>query len=400
MFISANNILIKKWWAIFVLINAILVVCTIAYPHLPDFPQKWRIITPFSLHGEMSIAVWWSGITLLLAALLCFDRYRNNSESDKLSWLSLSLVMAGLSLDEIGSFHERISLISGWSGMVPFALIIFCLIIYSVFSLYKTKDTKKNALYILIAFTVYGSVALQEFMEHLLTWPIWLTGLRVGIEEGCELLGTFLIIYAAIYKKAEHTPKNIFSLFPTLNTMHSLKYIAVICLVIHVIGSYIFLQLNIQDERGNPMIWYPAAILFCAFIVCLWNSTRSESSGKIGWNFLLIACLLSSIGVMSQLFIILLPGIENIISTKLIEEKYVLHYLLQLLIAGILAFKLLLIKNSVFIASCTITIGLVLTSIFLDSLWLRYSMLGICSCYIYLLALQPIFKTNIARSPR
>jgi len=189
----------KNWWTLLVTVDLFLLAFTIANPHIPDFQQKWRLITPFSLHTENNFAVWWSGITLLLAGLLAYQRSIEKGKNT-IVWLILSLVLACLSLDEIGSFHERIGVLKGWNGIFPFAIILISLISYTIIKLFQSSQTSTNAKYLLIATALFFSVAIQEYIEHAYTWEPWMLGIRVGIEEGTELLATFLY-YLQLFTK-------------------------------------------------------------------------------------------------------------------------------------------------------------------------------------------------------
>ena len=96
------------WWHFIVAINLFFIVITTANHYLPRFPQRSRIIFPFSLASEMNIAAWWSGICLFTLSFIAYEFFCTKKDGSQKAWISLSLLLLGLSFDEIGSVHERI----------------------------------------------------------------------------------------------------------------------------------------------------------------------------------------------------------------------------------------------------------------------------------------------------
>lgn len=371
---------LKHWWIPIVFLNILFVTVTAAYPHIPDFSQKWRLFGPFYLGNENNLAAWWSGITLLLAAILAFEKH----DSKNKAWLIVAFVLAILSLDEIGSIHERVGIWKGWSGMLPAGCLLLGLFGYAILKIYKDKDSKINAIYLLIAFSIFCSVAFQEYLEHTLNWKPWMRGLRVGLEEGTELLGTFFL-FLAVLSKDKISPILSNRLLPKAATLINLKSLFLIALVIHIVGCYVMTRFFDPFHRGNPMNWYPTAICFCVFLVCAWHSILSDQSKKFWWQTLTLACLLSSIGLMTNIFNILLPGIDNIISSELILERFFLFYLIQLFVMSTLFILTPKMKTPKAIAILIAIVALVALSIWGDSQWLRFSILGIYTFYLYMI---------------
>jgi len=374
-------------------INAIFIAFTITYFYVPDFSQKWRLITPFSLHGENNIAVWWSGMTIFLAALLFYDRFRLPNDKNKTSWLFMAAIMLSLSIDEIGSIHERISLISGWSGLLPFALILASFLAYAIFNLYRSDDTKKNAIYILIAFSIYGSVALQEFFEHSYNWKPWMAGIRTGIEEGCELLATLLILLASITKSNTKKSLSILSLLPHQSTILNLKWMAVLGLVLHISGCFLFIKYGDPSTRGNPMIWFPSAAFFC--IALLFASSNYKLDSK-PINVLVVLAILfvtCSIELMTTASYYYIPKIGSLFNLSFIKENFLVFYVVLPLAVFIITFHKVRNKELSRFVYIPIIIGLAFFNFITQSLWLRYVILGVISYLTFLLCLSTVKNT-------
>ena len=379
---SFTHFFTSKWWSLLLFTNILFVLLTVVSLHMPNFWQKWRIIDPFTLWGENTIAVWWSGMTLFLAGILFFDRYKT-SDQNKISWLLLSMIMVGLSLDEIGSIHERVAMAVGWIGFAPFAIVLGGCALFSLFNLYNTSSSRKNAISIFIGFSLYASVSLQELVEHAYTWPAWAIGIRSGTEEGTELIATLFMIFGAINNKHENKPNSFRSLLPDLATLNSLTTVAILLLVVHIIGTYLFLLVDNPYHRGNPLVWFPVCLNFCSFLLCV--NYLQNGNPDINWKLLTVINLVSSIGLMTNLFVILLPQVGKWLTADLILEKYLVFYLIQYIQLGMICTKLMSRKPSLLV----LALALVLTSLYsvfwIQSLWLQYCVLGLFAMVVLVL---------------
>ena len=74
------------------------------------------VLAQLDLLRENNLATWWSSMVLLLIAILCAVAWRADPRPREdggpvlpLAWLFLAGVFALLSLDEVGSLHERLS---------------------------------------------------------------------------------------------------------------------------------------------------------------------------------------------------------------------------------------------------------------------------------------------------
>jgi hypothetical protein len=110
------------------------------------------VLVQFHLATENVVAAWYSSMLLLTvaaAAMLAFalDRRQPATRADRLlsaGWLLVAAAFAGLSLDEMGSLHERLGMIrhgasaaTGWVYvlMVPIALVGIFMLAFAWFRL-------------------------------------------------------------------------------------------------------------------------------------------------------------------------------------------------------------------------------------------------------------------------
>jgi len=318
---------------------------------------------------------------LLLSAILAFEKSKTSTSS----WIIIAGVLACLSLDEIGSIHERVGIFKGWSGVLPFAFIFSGLVIYALINIAKHPKDKFSALYIIIGFTLFATVALQEFIEHKFTWAPWIKGLRVGVEEGTELLGIYFILLAVVKKSSPELNKSCELILPEKNTYARLKIIFLLALAIHVIGCFVMIHYLDPFNRGNPMNWYPVCMLFCAFLVCLRNGIENKLLNKI-WYTISALCLFSSIAIMSNLVIMLIPNLGKIINNGYLQEHFIIVYIVLLTVICLVHFKTPLKFNHAHKAGIVVITGLIILTIYTELDLLKYIIIGIIS-YLVLMTM-------------
>lgn len=286
-----------SWWQMILGIDLFLVVVTVLTRYSVQFPGRGRLGNHFNLAVEMNGGVWWSGACLLALSLMAYELYCRNEEKTKAAWLVLSVVLAGLSLDEIGSIHERISagVDRGWLDLLPYGVVLVSLVAYAVVALFRSEKTKRSSLYIAAAFFVFGGVALQEHLENIVTWPAWSEGIRTGVEEGSELLGAFLLFWAIIPHRSGNRGNSLRAAIPDPFSMKHLPLVVLIGFVFHSLSSILAPSLIDITEKGNPLAWYPIAVFFLLFSAAFWK--RLDTKEKSGnWAALALFFLFCSAG--------------------------------------------------------------------------------------------------------
>ena len=252
---------------LYLAVDLFLVLCTAVLEYSPGFP----LLGSFNLGVEHTVGVWWSTVTLLLAALLFYSG-RHTSSANKIAGIVAAAIMAGLSLDELASVHERIAGHARWENLVPFALVGGCMLGWTLWRWMADAHTRPSALLLIAGFVCFGSVVVQEVLEHAVDWPAWSVGIRTGVEEGVELAGTLLCLLAALRFHQPEAGEKIQSPGYPLNLAYRLPLIpdlfilASVGLVLHIIASIVAPHLTGYPGRGNPAMWFPT----CAWaLVCL-----------------------------------------------------------------------------------------------------------------------------------
>ncbi|MEM1444948.1 MAG: hypothetical protein AAGF84_02745 [Planctomycetota bacterium] len=206
---------------LFVSIGIWAVVCAIliaaSYRQLGGFGGFWD--DRLTLGSEHEFGAWWSGGLLLIAGLLAVatgeavkSAAAEAAVRRKLTWAFriLGLWLAALCIDEWASLHERYD----WSDIViprelrlpPIALAMAVTLAWSLWTMWQHRPTLgsgRNAwlptFLIAAGFGCMGSVYAIELAEHAFTWPESWRPARLAVEEGQELLGMGLVLFAVAW---------------------------------------------------------------------------------------------------------------------------------------------------------------------------------------------------------
>ena len=343
------------WWKWIIISDFILIVGTLLYYYIPNniWNFSGRIFSPFNLQNEMNFAAWWSGIVLLIISLLLYQTSHKNEEN-KRSWLTLSFIFFFLFLDEIGSIHERLD-----KGLFILGVIGIAVIFFALRDLFKKPATRKTALFILLGFALYGFAALQEYIEHSYEIPKSFLGLRAVVEEGTELLGTFVILYGIVLQNKDTSFKSLQEIIPEPDQFDFLPPFLILGVIINSLICFMILPyLDDLNHRGNPAVWFPVINNFLLFAISFRNYLNKERY-KISWGLISLFFIGCSVFIMqSKIFLIphlyinlvseILPGntllslnqiLVMIYLIKIVHKKMLRSYLIYLVSLCLLLFS-------------------------------------------------------------
>ena len=174
--------------------------------YLTDFPGRdiFRIL--FDLNSEDNIPTIYSGGALLFCSLLLEPKNK-----DVWAWRGLSIVFAGLFLDELIGLHERLTTpmrgAFNTSGFLYYAWVIagaiFVLLFLLVFGRFVATLPGKTRRLFFIAGTIYvaGAIATElvgGYYEYYYTPNSMVYVFITTIEEVLEMLGIVIFIYALL----------------------------------------------------------------------------------------------------------------------------------------------------------------------------------------------------------
>lgn len=209
----------------------------------------------------------------------------------------LSVAFICLSVDEIGSVHERIetwiqlvdpyisiALVRAIDPYVPVAILGVILIPAPLIILWHFPETRQSAIFIAIGFSLLATIAIQERLEGYITWYDW-GGVRLGVEEGTELLGMFFCYWGVVHQRwPSQSTHELRSAVPNPFLMKNLPTIISVGIVIHLCIT-IFVSVFIDvDYSGRTLVWYPVAIYFLLYSTTYWKYSTVESAKSKIWS--------------------------------------------------------------------------------------------------------------------
>lgn len=278
----------KLWLWGLIVVSIVVLAATVVFQEL-DIAQ----LSHLTLTQENNVGAWWSGILLLIGAIHAFDGYRLwKYERSRVArgWAALALALLILSLDEIGSLHERVELWlpgGAWLNVLPFASVVVGLFAYAVASLWPGRDYRRAAVLIVLAFLCFGATAFQDYLEHNEIWMNMISrGVRAGLEEGSELAGMLLLIRAALPNTGGIFRRNMASRAPVLDAPFSwCRYLVPGALALSPVLAYASAGW-LLDHRGHPAAWLASALYFLAAVAALRPFARTGTKGSL-WHWVL-----------------------------------------------------------------------------------------------------------------
>jgi hypothetical protein len=255
-------------------------------------PLNNAVFKHFDIGVESNLAALWSGILLFLTALHAFDGFaahRATAPSVARAWLIIAMVMAALSLDEVGSFHERVPTFGGhsqWLTLLPIALFFGSMLTYALFVLARSPQFRTNALLIALGFLLFGTVAIQEHIQNSTDWTGYVFRIRTVIEEGTELLGMILILKATMGNTKGMLGKPPGVPFPVFEVIGDLRTIILFggffgAIILAYLSLFLTSHTNFS-QSGQPTAWLTSALFFLTAL----NVLRPvlTDGREVGWQ--------------------------------------------------------------------------------------------------------------------
>jgi hypothetical protein len=296
------------WWVWFICIDSILVVNSVLLVYFPRDAFVSEIAyyawANLSLSAEMTFAVWWSGLSILLVGLVCYENFSESKGLDRFAWLVLSVLFTLLSLDEIGSIHER-ALESGVS-MLIFVFIGSLFLLPAFGALIYNEKTRETGILIFIGASLMASVALQEFVEHSVSWSASEWAVRMGIEEGSEIFGALICLVGTVKcRKRVDWPSQISRAIPNPLRMYRLPHVIAGALISHIVLSLCFFNRLDFSTQGDPFVFFPCVIFILLSAYAYWDFFENDLSRyniKLLYSLVFLSTSLSSFYFLSETF--------------------------------------------------------------------------------------------------
>jgi hypothetical protein len=300
----------RPWWFWLLAIDIGLVLITASNRYLPalgDHPlfggggggDGWRLLEPFNLVREANPAAWWSGLALAAGGFLACDLFRRQAAPGTWVWGAVSAVLVGLSADELTSLHERVDTPGGWTPIAAVAALAFA---FPLLAMLRDSASRSAALWIGSGFGLFAVVAVMEYIERLVDLPQGWKGPRAGLEEGLELAGQLLILFALVRERARLSSGDVKTwraVVPRPSQLVGLRKWLTGLAVAHV-AVVLWWVPGLRDigVRGDPTCWLP--FLIFGLLACkAWWEGNSSSPWRRG--LLVTAFLVASMDSVSML---------------------------------------------------------------------------------------------------
>lgn len=311
----------RPWWFWLLAIDIGLVLITASNRYLPalgDHPlfggggggSGWRLLEPFNLVREANPAAWWSGLVLAVGGLLACDLFRRKAAPAGWVWGALSAVLVGLSADELASLHERVDTPGGWKPIALGAALAFCV---PMLAMLRVAASRSAALWIGSGFGLFAVVAVMEYFERLVELPPEWVGPRAGLEEGLELAGQFLILFALVRQRALLSSQDMTSwraVVPRPSQLVGLPGWITGLAVMHVVVVLWWVP-GLADigARGDPTCWLPCLIFGLLAARVWWDGDRTVPWRRCALVAAFLVASMDSVSMLSRHALVVAPDL-------------------------------------------------------------------------------------------
>jgi hypothetical protein len=272
------------WAPVYWGLTLAMLACTGLFYFVPaDNQRAHAFLHAFSFEFEQNAATTFEGFCFLLAALLAVEQAAPDwRRREAWPWLGTALLAAGLSLDELGSVHERADLLFEPIGLdtemvalVPLAVPALLIAAASLYGFWR-QGGRGRALRLALALGLLGSVVLQEKIEAHLTLPPWAASLRGVVEEGTEMLGVYVLLGLVLAKG-----QRLRDAWPKRAALRRLVVPAAL-LVAVALPALVYITeatRRMQRGRGVPASW-PVFALLAVVALLAFARRRTDAGGR------------------------------------------------------------------------------------------------------------------------
>lgn len=265
---------------------------TLTVPWNEAHPIRHALVH-LSLGAENVVAAWFSSMLLLSVAGACAIAFTVDGTAGasrrmlRAGWLVLALLFVALSFDELGSIHERLSMVTigagnetliGWYALIVglIAAVSFML----AFGLLHVRQVMPAFLLLALGAMCFASVPVQEHLEvqaYREAGNGWIRPIGwLLLEEGSELAGAICSLAAALVYSSTRlarlsTGEGSVSLALPWRRTASLVVLALVVLGAGLAVSQVqFGGSAGAHGHGIPRNWFPAMLAFTTAAFAWW----------------------------------------------------------------------------------------------------------------------------------
>jgi len=161
------------------------------------------LLQMFDLDQENNLPTWFSGFILLNIALAVFVYSSASGLKKRFHWRLLSIGFLVLAIDEVAGIHETINTVTEINWAIPAAIVLIVLLAAFVPFLFSLRR-KLALLFILSGLMFVGGAIFIELLSQNNNNDSMVYKMHVAIEEGLEMLGALLFLFANLVEISKH----------------------------------------------------------------------------------------------------------------------------------------------------------------------------------------------------
>jgi hypothetical protein len=247
---------------------------------------KWPLVL-LSLGREQTLGAWWTAAVLATAGLL-FLYAASRRFSPKVAFFGLlGLGLMVLSVDELSGFHERVfsdnadSTASAFAGPGPWMapLLPVGIVGLLVVRRFRGAELRWEQVALWVGLACLSSVALQEAIETQLYLPgerpTWL----LLVEEGSELLGALLVLWAGLVTAlaARREPSGVH-----VPSWLVIQVLAIVSVLAAATGEQRYGEYTSDPQSGLVQWWLGSAAALVVAVAAMRAAHRSTDPHRAG----------------------------------------------------------------------------------------------------------------------
>lgn len=269
------------------------------------------ILYHFNIATENNAAVWFASMGFALSGFFAiwifFLEHAKASKWQSYGWLGIAFFFLALSLDEMGSVHERQGLygIPSWILYAAILPTVIISIYYIRFLFDALKKNPRTIILFVLGFALFVLVVLVEsFLEESMkalagrehiAWTIFISLL----EEGLELLGSLLFLSGILswlsrFSLADDAGGSTSGINTTVIFVFIIAAVLLGILAIEGINNNLQIWLKTGDT-GKPQNWIPSIFAFAGAFISVMISLNREQKEKTA--YLVLGLVLTGLSV-------------------------------------------------------------------------------------------------------
>lgn len=159
------------------------------------------LLQMFDLDEENNLPTWYSGFILLNIAFFLYVHARTEGLARRRTWLLIAVGFLVLAIDEVAGIHETFNSVTAMNWAIPGGIAVLVLAV--VFVPFLLSLRRNLAILFVVSGTMFvgGAIGVELLSEDLNNDSLGYK-MAVVMEEGLEMLGALLFLFANLRERA------------------------------------------------------------------------------------------------------------------------------------------------------------------------------------------------------